>query len=248
VRLANTAGQASELLIASSVSILTGRCRFWRTLEQLDQAGLRTLPIVVIALLFTGAVMTVHTATALAEHGAELKLAQILLVSMLRELSPMLTALLVAGRVGAGIAAELGAMQLSEQLPAMRALSLDITAELVAPRLLAVTCATLVLVAVGDVAGVAGGYLVAVGRQGISLPAYHAETCAALRWVDFGCGLFKGAIFGASIALIGLLCGMATRRGAGELGRNTQRAVVIASVWVLVGDYFLTELYFLWAA
>lgn len=236
-------GEGARHAAGACAAIATGRIKFARAVEQVHQIGAMSLPIVTIALFFTGMVMALHVATALKAYGASLRLAEIVLVSMVRELSPIFTALLVCGRAGSGITAELGSMQLSEQLSAMRALSLDIVAELVAPRVLATVAATVFLTATGDLAGVLGGYLVAIQREQILFDTYHAETVKALAMTDVWCGLFKSALFGFGIATIGCTYGLRTRAGAGELGRNTKSAVVIASFCVLVGNYFLTELY-----
>lgn len=241
--IAATMAEALVLAGQNVLVVLTGRVKVGRTLEQIHQIGTQSLPIVAIAMFFTGMVMAVHVATALAKFGAELQLAQIVLVSMVRELSPIFTALLIAGRAGSGITAELGAMQLTEQLSAMRALSLDVRAELLAPRIVATTLAAVALTVVGDLTGVLGGYLVGVTRQRILFDTFHAETIKALRMIDVYCGLFKAAFFGFVIAVTGCTLGLRTRRGAGELGTNTKRAVVAASFIVLVSDYFLTELF-----
>ncbi len=223
--------------------LLTLSYKKTKATEQLFQIGVLSMPIVAIALFFTGMVMAVHVAQALGKFGADLQLAQIVLVSIIRELSPIFTALLISGRAVSGIAAEIGSMKITDQLKAMRALSLDISKELLAPRIAATIVAVVLLTAVGDLAGVLGGYFVGVYRLHILFDTYHAETIKALEMLDVYCGLFKACFFGVMISVIGCYYGLKTRRGAGDLGRNTKSAVVTASFLVLISDYFLTELF-----
>ncbi len=223
--------------------LVTFRYKKAKAVEQLYQIGVLSMPIVSIALFFTGMVMAVHVAKALAKFGADLQLASIVLVSIVRELSPIFTALLISGRAGSGIAAEIGSMKITDQLKAMRALSLDIPRELLAPRIIATLIAVVLLTAIGDLAGVLGGYFVGVYRLHLLFDTYHAETVKALDMLDIYCGLFKAIFFGLMISVVGCYYGLKTRRGAGDLGRNTKSAVVTASFLVLISDYFLTELF-----
>lgn len=236
-------GEAVLLFVRNLGCLLTFTYKKGKALEQLFQIGVLSLPIVMIALFFTGMVMAVHVSNALGKFGADLQLAQIVLVSIIRELSPIFTALLISGRAGSGIAAEIGSMKITDQLKAMRALSLDISRELLAPRIAATVVAVVLLTAVGDLAGVLGGYFVGVFRLHLLVDTYHAETIKALEMTDVYCGLFKAVFFGLMISIVGCYYGLKTRRGAGDLGRNTKSAVVTASFLVLISDYFLTELY-----
>lgn len=236
-------GEAVLLLAGSLITIVTFRARFSRTVDQVYHLAVKSIGIVALAGFFTGMVMAVHVSTALARFGASLQLASIVCVSILRELAPIFTALLVAGRAGSGVAAELGTMKSTDQLHAMRALSLPIGRELVAPRVAAIVFATVALTLVADVTGLAGGYHVGVSHLGILLDTYHAKTAASFDFHDLGCGLFKAFFFGLIIATVGCHAGLSLAGGATEVGHATKRAVVLSSLAVIVSDYFLTRIY-----
>ena len=235
---------ASTLLLAGSLwTIVSLRARWSRTAVQIHQLGFRSIPIVTVAAFFTGMVMALHVSTALSRFGASLELASIVSASILRELAPIFTALLVAGRAGSGIAAELGTMKATEQLRAMRALSLSIERELIAPRVAATLFSMICLTLLADAAGILGGYFVAVEHLDLPLATYHAKTASEFEWVDLGCGLFKSAFFGLIVATLACRAGLSLRGGAQEVGRATKAAVVSASLTIIVSDYFLTRLF-----
>ena len=236
-------GEAFVLLATSLWTLITFRARWHRTLEQVLQLGVKSVPIVALAAFFTGMVMAVHVSTALARFGASLTLADIVCVSILRELAPIFTALLVAGRAGSGIAAELGSMKTSDQLKAMRALSLSIQRELLAPRIGAVVFSMVALTLIGDAAGLAGGYHVGVTHLGILLETYHNKTASGFDFHDLGCGLFKAFFFGLIVAIVGCHAGLTMQGGASEVGRATKNSVVLSSILIIVSDYFLTQIY-----
>ncbi len=163
---------------------------------------------------------------------------------MVRELGPVLGGLMVAARVASSIAAELGTMKVTEQIDALTTLSTNPLKYLAVPRVLAATLAVPVLVGVGDIIGILGGFTVGVNRLGFNAATYMANTRDFLEFWDVGSGLVKGAVFGALIALMGCWFGMNSGRGAQGVGRATKSAVVTASVLILASNYVLTELFF----
>ena len=191
-----------------------------RLLAELDRAVVGAVPLVAATGLATGAVMVWQTVEGLARFGASAYAAKLVALSLVRELSPVLVGLLLAGRAGSAMAAELGSMAITEQLTAMHALALDWHRYLVAPRVLALTLGLPCLVLVFDAAGLAGGYAVGVLDRGIPSGAYVAATREALLARDLALGLVKGAAFGFLIALVGCRMGLATdsKRGAGAVG------------------------------
>lgn len=163
---------------------------------------------------------------------------------MFRELGPVLAGLMVAGRVGAAIAAEIGTMKVTEQIDALVTLSTHPLKYLAVPRVLAATLAMPILVAVGDSIGIAGGWLVGVNRLGFNSATYLKNTVDFLEAWDVGSGLFKGAAFGFIVAILGCYHGMNSGRGAQGVGKATKAAVVGASVLILAANYILTEVFF----
>jgi phospholipid/cholesterol/gamma-HCH transport system permease protein len=216
-----------------------------RLLAELDRAVVGALPLVAATGFATGAVMVWQTVEGLARFGASAYAAKIVALSLVRELSPVLVGLLLAGRAGSAMAAELGSMAITEQLTAMRALALDWHRYLVAPRVLALALGLPCLVLVFDAAGLAGGFAVGVLDRGIPSGAYLTATREALLARDLGCGLVKGCVFGLLIGLVGCRMGLATdpKRGAGAVGWSTTAAVVTASALVLLANAVITKVY-----
>ena len=169
-------------------------------------------------------------------------MANVVCVALVRELSPIFTALLIAGFGGSGITAEIGGMKISSQLEALRMLSLDVNRHFIAPICIASMISAFCLTAIFDLVGVAGGYVVGVTQLDIPLSQYHAATKGILQASDVACGLIKATIFGGLIGLIGCHAGLRTPGGVLGLAESTRRAVVTAMVVVLVSDYFLTKL------
>ncbi|MBI3890001.1 MAG: ABC transporter permease [Candidatus Wallbacteria bacterium] len=231
--------------LGAALTLRFDRTRF---VAELDRSVVGALPLVLAAGLATGAVMVWQTVEGLARFGASVYAAKLVALSLVRELAPVLTGLLLAGRAGSAIAAELGSMTITEQLDAMRALALDPIRYLVAPRVLALAMGLPCLVLAFDFAGFAGGLLVGVLDKGIPLGAYLEATRSALLASDLEGGALKGAAFGLLIALIGCVNGLRTdpKRGASDVGRSTTGAVVAASVAILVADAALTRLLLGW--
>jgi phospholipid/cholesterol/gamma-HCH transport system permease protein len=212
--------------------------------RQLLRIGYFSLPVVGLTALFTGAALALQIYAGGARFNAEAVVPSIVAIGITRELGPVLGGLMVAGRVSASIAAELGTMRVTEQIDALSTLSTNPMKYLVAPRLLAATLALPALVFVGDVIGIMGGFLVGVGRLDFNPGAYMKNTLDFLEFGDVVSGLAKAAVFGFIIALMGCSQGYNSGRGAQGVGRATTNAVVSASILILASNYVLTELFF----
>lgn len=213
-------------------------------LRQLLRIGYFSLPVVGLTALFTGAALALQIHAGGSRFNAEAVVPSIVAIGMVRELGPVLCGLMVAGRVGSSIAAELGSMRVTEQIDALVTLSTDPMRYLVAPRVLAATLALPFLTAVSDIIGVMGGYLVGISRLGISPGNYIQNTVDYLEPGDIVSSLVKGAAFGFIIAVVGCHQGYHSARGAQGVAQATRGAVVMASVLILAANYLLTELFF----
>ncbi len=213
-------------------------------LHALLQIGWFSLPVVGLTALFTGGALALQIFAGSARFSAETVVPSIVAIGMVRELGPVLGALMVAARVASSIAAELGTMKVTEQLDALVTLSTHPMKYLTAPRVLAATLAMPVLVAVGDSIGIFGGYLVGVSRLGFNPATYLANTAQYLEAWDVVSGLLKGAAFGFIVAVAGCYYGMNSERGAQGVGRATKSAVVAASILIFAANYLLTEVFF----
>ncbi len=211
---------------------------------QLLAIGWFSLPVVGLTALFTGGALALQIYAGGARFNAEAVVPSIVAIGMARELGPVLGGLMVAGRVAAAIAAELGTMKVTEQIDALTTLSTNPMKFLAAPRVLAATLTVPLLVAVGDAIGIMGGWLVSTSRLGFNSAVYLQNTADFLQVWDVGSGLVKGAVFGFLVALMGCYHGMNSGRGAQGVGRATTNAVVSASVLILASNYLLTEAFF----
>jgi phospholipid/cholesterol/gamma-HCH transport system permease protein len=213
-------------------------------LRQMIDIGFYSLPVVGLTAIFTGMVLALQSYTGFARFEAESAVATIVVVSLTRELGPVLAGLMVAGRVGAAMAAELGTMRVTEQIDALTTLSTDPQRYLVFPRLLAGTLMLPLLVMVADVIGVFGGFLVGTTKLGFSPYTYMDQTWQYLEAQDVLVGLAKAAVFGFVVTLMGCWQGYQSRGGAQGVGAATTRAVVTGSILILVFDYIMTEIFF----
>jgi phospholipid/cholesterol/gamma-HCH transport system permease protein len=236
-----TLGGLVRLTLRALPVMVRLRFDFRRLEESVYHFGFRSLTIVCLAAFFVGMVLAVNAEDVLAQFGMSMEMSDIVAVSLVREMSPIFTALLLAGRASSGIAAELGSMKTTEQLEAMRMLGLDVTRLFVVPFLLATTFSVFFLCMVFDVVGIAGGYVIAVYQLQIPVTSYHAATIDALEFADVATGLVKAGIFGFAVGLVGCYYGLSTTGGGKGVGEYTKRAVVAASVIVLVSDFFLTK-------
>ncbi len=212
--------------------------------RQLLDIGYYSLPVVGLTTLFTGMVLALQSHTGFARFSAEGAIPNIVVLSITRELAPVLTGLMIAGRVGASMAAELGAMRVSEQIDALETLSADPYRYLVAPRLVAGILMLPLLVLVGDVIGVFGGYLVGVYSLGFDGSVYIRNSWNFVQFQDVLSGLVKAAVFGLLVTLAGCYHGWRSRGGAQGVGAAATHAVVSASIAILISNYLLTQLFF----
>jgi phospholipid/cholesterol/gamma-HCH transport system permease protein len=213
-------------------------------LRQFMRIGYFSLPVVGMTALFTGGALALQIYAGGSRFNAESVVPQIVAIGMTRELGPILGGLMVAGRVSASIAAELGTMRVTEQIDALTTLSTNPMKYLVAPRLLAATIAMPILAFVGDVIGIMGGFLVGTARLDFNAATYIKTTYDFLETGDVTSGLIKAAVFGFIIALMGCFQGYHSGRGAQGVGRATTNAVVTASILILASNYVLTEALF----
>ena len=213
-------------------------------LRQMVEIGYFSLPVVGLTALFTGMVLALQSYTGFARFNAEGAIANVVVLSMTRELGPVLAALMVAGRVGAAMAAELGTMRVTEQIDALTTLSTNPYKYLIAPRLAAGILVMPPLVLIADVIGVMGGWIIAVYKLGFSSGVYLQNTINFVQFNDVFSGLVKAAVFGFVITLMGCYHGFHSRGGARGVGQATTHAVVSASIPILLFDYVLTELFF----
>ncbi|MBN2655320.1 MAG: ABC transporter permease [Nitrospirae bacterium] len=209
-------------------------------LKQMVEIGVKSLPVVIITALFTGMVMAVQSYTGFKRFGAQSVVGFVVSLSMVRELGPVLTGLIVAGRAGASMAAELGTMRVTEQIDALETLAANPVKHLVVPRFIATMLMMPALAAVADLVGIMGGFMVTVKLFGVSSSTYWKWTWDYLKYQDVYYGLVKAAFFGACIALISCCNGFYTQGGAEGVGKATTRAVVLSSITILVSDYFLS--------
>jgi phospholipid/cholesterol/gamma-HCH transport system permease protein len=212
--------------------------------QQLLHIGWLSLPVVGLTALFTGGALALQIYAGGARFNAEAVVPQIVAIGITRELGPVLGGLMVAGRVAAAIAAEIGTMKVTEQIDALVTLSTNPMKYLAVPRVLAATLSLPLLVAVGDSIGILGGYLVGTSRLGFDAAAYISNTVDFLETWDVLSGLIKGAVFGCIVATMGCYHGMSSERGARGVGRATTKAVVSASILILAANYLLTEVFF----
>lgn len=206
--------------------------------------GYNSLPVVGLTAIFTGATLALQTYTGFARFAAPSAIPTVVVVSITRELGPVLASLMVAGRVGAAIAAEIGTMRVTDQIDALSTLSTNPMKYLVTPRLLAGIVALPLLVVIADVLGVLGGFIVSTLKLGFNVETYLRNTLDFVQTMDVTSGLVKASVFGFLIALMGCYQGYNSRGGAEGVGAATTAAVVSASILILAFDYVLTEMFF----
>ncbi|MGY9020385.1 MAG: MlaE family ABC transporter permease [Alphaproteobacteria bacterium] len=212
--------------------------------RQLIEIGYYSLPVVGLTAIFTGMVLALQSYTGFVRFNAEGAVASVVVLSITRELAPVLAGLMVSGRIGAAMAAEIGTMSVTEQIDALTTLSTNPFKYLVAPRLIAGVLMLPLLVLVADIIGVFGGYLVSVYKLGFNPTVYLERTWDILEPLDVVSGLVKAAVFGFLISLMGCYHGYHSRGGAKGVGAATTNAVVSASVLILAFNYIITELFF----
>lgn len=244
IAFARETGEIVIFLINALVGIFSSTFDFKVFWQQMLQVGFLSLPVVGMTAIFSGAVLALQSYTGFSRFNAESSIATVVVLSITRELGPVLAGLMVAGRVGAAIAAELGTMKVTEQIDALYTLSTDPVKYLVSPRVLACTISLPLLVLVGDVIGVMGGYVVGVDKLGFNSSAYISNTIEYLETMDVVSGLVKATVFGLIISVMSCWSGYNSDKGAKGVGRATTSAVVNSSIMILLSNYIVTELFF----
>jgi len=244
VKLALEEVQDYSILVGRTFLAIGRRPQYWRdTFVQMDVIGVHSLLIVTLTGVFTGMVLALQSSVQLSRFGASLFVGQLVSASVIRELGPVLTALMVAGRVGSGIAAELGSMRVGEQIDALEAMGTDPVKKLVKPRVLAGVAMLPALTVVTDFIAILGGNLIAwvMLHQGVS--TYWNAVWGGLYMSDLVSGILKPLVFGFIITTIACYMGLRTTGGTEGVGRATTQAVVLSSVFVLATDFFMTKLF-----
>ena len=212
--------------------------------RQMEEVGINSIPVVLIMAIFTGMVLALQSFSGFRRFNAEAFVGTVVALSMVRELGPVLSGLMVAGRVGAGMAAELGTMQVTEQIDALYTLATNPIKHLIVPRFLAAMLVMPVLVIMSDIVGILGGYFVSVHLLGTNPVTYMKRTWDYMDLEDVYIGLFKACVFGIVIATISCYQGFYTQGGAEGVGKSTTKAVVLSSLTILVSNYFITAFMF----
>lgn len=234
-------GELGLLFMRTMGALFRGRVLPGETLRQMGRIGVDSLPITLIVAAFTGMVLSLHTANQLKKLGAEGLIGGLVAISSAREAAPVLTAIVVAARVGSAIAAEIGTMSVTEQVDALRALGVSPVNYLVVPRFIASVLMLPMLTMFATVASVLGGLVVSVLGAGIGLSIYTNSVRDLMEPRDLYMGLLKTFAFGAIIAIVGCNQGLRTSGGAAGVGRSTTASVVTSIVLIYVADYFLAE-------
>ena len=237
-----------------SLGILTGRAflamiappyeiGLW--VRQMEQIGVRSLGVAGITTIFTGMVLALQTALSLPALGVKYYIGSVVSKSLVRELGPVLTALIVGGRIGSGMTAEIGTMKVTEQIDALRSMAADPVKKLVAPKLVATLVMLPALTILGDALGTLGGLIVATFTLDLAPGLYINDVLDTLNFGDIFSGIAKSFFFAYFITIIGCYNGLNTTGGADGVGRATTNTVVLAAILVLVSDFFLTKLFYI---
>jgi phospholipid/cholesterol/gamma-HCH transport system permease protein len=237
-------GRLTLFTLNSLLACVTPTFYFRQLGQQLMRIGFYSLPVVGLTAFFTGGALALQIYIGGSRAGAEMVVPQIVVLGITRELGPVIAALMLAGRVSAAIAAEIGTMRVTEQIDALSTLSTNPYKFLIAPRLLAALIATPLLVAIADVLGVFGGWTVAVTALDFNSAIYLKNTVSALYWDDITSGLWKAAAFGFIISLMGAYNGFHSKGGAQGVGAATTNAVVAAAILILAANFVMTNLFF----
>jgi phospholipid/cholesterol/gamma-HCH transport system permease protein len=245
LHLTEEAGKMGILAAQTARGMLRPPLNLRLIFRQMEEVGVNSLPVVLITAMATGAVLCQQSVAGFRRFGAESMVGGVVALSITRELGPIIAGLMVAGRVGSSMAAELGTMRVTEQIDALYTLATDPIKYLIVPRFIAGTLMLPILLAFADGIGIFGGYIVGVKVLGINGSLYMNTTFDLLKLMDVMSGFFKAAVFGAIVAFVGCYEGFNTRGGAEGVGQATTKAVVAASVGILVSDYLLNALFFM---
>ncbi len=234
--------QEYSILSWRAISNLFSRPVYWADIyTQMDSIGVGSMPIIVLTGFFTGCVLALQSAISLQEFGSVSLTGNLVALSMVKELGPVLTGLMVSGRNSSGMASEIGSMKVTEQIDAMRALGTDPVRKLVTPRLYATVFMLFFLTIIADALGIAGGALVSILLMGLNPSSYFHNSYRALQYGDVVQGLVKPLFSGFIIATVGCYYGMNTKGGTQGVGRSTTQAVVVSSVFIIIVDLLVTR-------
>lgn len=234
-------GEVCQLTIRTAKSLVKRPLEIESTMQQLESLGVRSMGIVAVTSLFIGMVMTIQFAFGLQRFGGVEYIPRVIVLSFCRELAPTLTAVIVGGRIGSGMAAEVGAMNVTEQVDAIRALGADPAKKLVLPRVLAAIIVMPLLSTYALALGTAGAVFICATQFDITPNLFLSSSLEAVKLGDFFSGLAKTPVFGFLIAMIGCHFGLGTRGGTEGVGLSTTRTVVAVSIAILISDFFLTK-------
>jgi phospholipid/cholesterol/gamma-HCH transport system permease protein len=244
-RAAEEAGALARLGARAAAGLFTPPFDFRAGIEQMDQIGVRSLGVAGITTVFTGMVMALQTAYSLPGLGVKYYIGTVVSKSLVRELAPVLVALIVGGRIGSGMTAELGTMKVTEQIDALRSMAADPVKKLVVPKLAATLVMLPALTLLGDLLGILGGLLIAVFQLDLTAAFYANDVISSLTLEDVVSGVGKSFFFAFFITVVGCHNGLTAEGGADGVGRATTNTVVLASILILVSDFFLTKLFYL---
>ncbi|MDZ4662097.1 MAG: ABC transporter permease [Pseudomonadota bacterium] len=214
--------------------------------EQIYHIGVRSLPLIIITLSAIGMVMTMQFGLGLQKFGGTLYVPRIVSVSIVRELGPVFTGLMIAGRVGAGIASEIGSMAVTQQIDAIRALGTSPIKRIVVPRIIGTCIALPLLTLFANIVGLLGGIIIGKSDLNLAPSFYYNKIFETVTLMDFSTGLFKSFVFALVISISGCYYGLRVKGGTREVGAATTQTVVMASILILVSDFFLTKIFFIW--
>lgn len=236
----------TAILTKQVLSEIRTRPLYWRLVtEQIYQVGLRSLPLVFVTAGSTGMVMALQFGLGLEKFGGKLYIPKIVSISIVREMGPVFTCLMLAARVGAGITSEIGSMTVTQQIDAIRALGTSPIKKIVIPRVLACLIAIPLLSVAANFVGILGGLMVGANDLGLD-PVFYIQKVLTTLWLpDFFSGFMKTPVFGFIIAICGCYFGLTVKGGTQGVGNATTKSVVASSICILAGDYFLTKFYWL---
>jgi len=241
---ARVVGEMGILSAQAFSALVRPRFEVAAWVREMEQIGVRSLGVAAITTIFTGMVLALQTAYSLPSLGVKYYIGTVVSKSLVRELGPVLTALIVGGRIGSGMTAELGTMQVTEQIAALRSMAADPVKKLVVPKLVASLVMLPVLTILGDLLGILGGLVIAVVQLQLTAGFFINDVLGSLTISDVTSGIGKSFFFAYFITIIGCYNGLTARGGADGVGRATTDTVVMASIFVLVADFFLTKLFY----
>jgi phospholipid/cholesterol/gamma-HCH transport system permease protein len=245
LRAVRQTGEVALLTARAFAGLVRPPYELGRWVREAEQIGVRSLGVASITTIFTGMVLALQTAYSLPTLGVKYYIGTVVSKSLVRELGPVLVGLIVGGRIGSGMTAEIGTMKVTEQIDALRSMAADPVKKLVVPKLAATLLMLPALTVIGDFLGILGGLLIAVLQLDLSPGFYINDTLSSLTLADVGSGVGKAFFFAYFIAIIGCYNGLNASGGADGVGRATTNTVVQASILILVSDFFLTKLFYI---